>query len=110
MANPAPATRNWKAWEDRQPSPGSGPTLHVVGEVQTSNTNQTPHLDEATPQGINPAILILDLSITTSGVGNTVMGWKPVKFEKKVSPGQHTSVDVRWEGQSIAGCEVEIVQ
>jgi hypothetical protein len=100
--------RNCKAWEDRQ-GPG-GPTLHVTCEVETSNSNQTPQLKEAVPQGINPAILILDLSITSTGIGNPVMGWKQAKFEKKVSAGQYTSVDIHSNGQSVCTCKVEIVQ
>lgn len=106
----APQTKDWKAWEDRQPGPGKEVKLIVTGQVQTSNSNQALQLKEAVPQGINPAILILDLSITSSGVGNTVMGWKEARFEKKVSPGQHTSIDIHSEGQSIARSDVKVVQ
>ena len=44
-------TRNWKAWQNLQPGTNGAPTLHVKGEVETSNGNQTPHLKEAVPQG-----------------------------------------------------------
>ncbi len=106
MAN-APRTRNWKALEDRQPP---GPlTLYVTGEVETSNSNQIAQLREAVPQGINPTILILNLTITESGAGNAVMGWKPVRFEKKLTRDHYLSVDIHWEGKSIATCKVEVV-
>jgi hypothetical protein len=102
-----PHTRDWKAWEDKQPP---GPiTLYVAGEVETSNSNQTPHLREAVPQGKNPTILILNLTITESGVGKAVMEWKPVRFERKLSREHYLSIDIHWEGKSIAACKVEVV-
>jgi hypothetical protein len=79
------------------------------GEVETSNSNQTPHLCEAVPQGINPIILILDLVLATSGNGNAVMGWKSVRLEKKLSRDHLASVNIRWERESIATCKVEVV-
>lgn len=103
----APNIDKFSAWEDHMPGP-SGPTLHVAGKVEITNGNQTPVLTEAVPQGINPEVLILDLSIRTSGDGITLMDWKDVKFEKKVQKGQHTSVDIRWEGKSIKTLEVKI--
>ncbi len=105
----APHTRNWKAWEDRLPGPGMGVAIFDTGEVETSNSNQIPHLREAVPQGINPTILILDLTLTTSGTGNAVMDWKSVRFEKKLSREHYLSVDTHWEGKSIATCKVEVV-
>jgi hypothetical protein len=102
-------TKDWKAWENDQPGTG-GPTLHVTGLVETSNSNQTPVLTEASPQGINPAILILNLSITTSGVGNDVMGWKPAPFRKSVKRGQYSTVDIHHDGKSIAQVDVKSVQ
>jgi hypothetical protein len=111
MARPAPQTRYWKAREDRQPGPGrKGVALIVTGEVEVGNTNETPHLAEHQPQGFNPKILLLDLSITASGVGNPVLTWKPVRFEKQVERDQHSEVDILWEGNIIARVEVEIVQ
>lgn len=105
----APRTRSWKAWEDRLPGPGMGVAVYVKGEVETSNSNQTPHLREAVPQGINPTILILNLTIPESEAGNAVMGWKPVWFEKKLTRDHYISVDTHWEGKLIATCKVEVV-
>ena len=105
----APGTRNWKSLEDRLPGPGMGVALYVTGDVETSNSNQTPHLREAVPRGINPTILIFDLTLTTSGTGIAVMDWKSVRFEKKLSRDHYASVDIHWERVSIASCKVEVV-
>ena len=105
----APRTRNWKAWEDRLPGPGMGVGIYVTGEVETSNSNQTPHLREAAPQGINPTNLILDLTLAASGAGNAAMDWKSVRFEKKLPRDYYASVEIHWEYKSIATCKVEVV-
>ena len=109
MAYAAPKTRNWKAWQDLQPGPGK-PKLIVTGEVEVSNTNQTPHLKEHVPPGINPEILMLDLTITSSGVGNDVMTWKEVRFEKNIKKDQYSNIDILWEGDVIAQVAVKTVQ
>jgi hypothetical protein len=108
MPGSAPATSNWKAVEDRQPP---GVTLRVTGTVTTSNSNQVPHLTKANPQGINPAILLLDLSITTSGnPGGAVMGKQDVEYREEIKAGQYTSVDVRYDGKGIARIDqIEVV-
>ncbi|MFZ1884395.1 MAG: hypothetical protein WAU53_12555 [Rhodoplanes sp.] len=108
MPNPAPKTQKWKAWQNLQP-PGP-PRLIVTGQVEISNTNQTPQLREHVPQGINPKILLLDLTITSSGVGNDVITWREVRFEKQIIKDQHSSIDVLWDGQNIGRANVETVQ
>ncbi|MGH6791663.1 MAG: hypothetical protein ACRECF_02855 [Methyloceanibacter sp.] len=108
MAHPAPETKEWKARQNLMPGP-SQPKLIVIGKVQTSNTNQTPHLGETVPQGINPAILLLDLTITASGVGNTVMGWRDVRFEKPIRKDQYSSIEILWNGKKVGSAEVEDV-
>jgi hypothetical protein len=110
VAGPAPKTRKWEALEDRQPGPGRGPKLIVTGEVEVGNTNETPHLKKHLPPGINPKIELLDLAITSSGQGNAVMTWKPVRYEEIVEKGQYSSVDILWEGKKIADAEVKVVQ
>jgi hypothetical protein len=105
MARPAPKTKNWKAEVLINPG-GGGYRLVVRGEVEVANTNETPHLAEQHPQGINPKILLLDLTITSHGEGKPVMTWKEVRFEKKVTSDQYTSVDILWEGKSIADIKV----
>jgi len=107
MSKSLPNTKNWKAWQDLQP-PGP-PTLHVTGEVETTNSNQTPHLAEASPQGTNPKILLLNLSITTAGTGLTVIDFKQVTFTKKISKDQYTSVDIFLDGEQVGSAKVETV-
>jgi hypothetical protein len=109
MAYSAPTTKNWKAWQDLQPGPGK-PKLIVTGQVELGNTNETPHLKETVPQGINPKILLLDLTITSSGIGNPVVHWKEVRFEKKIEKDQYSSVDIMFNGNSVAQAKVETVQ
>ena len=99
MAGSAPQTSNWKAVEDRQPS---GVSLRVTGTVTTTMSNQEPHLTKARPQGINPSILLLDLSIATTGdVGSTVMGERNVEYREDISAGQYTSIEIRYEGNRL---------
>lgn len=110
MAKAALNTRNWKAWQDLQPPVGSTVKLTVTGEVEITNTNQTPHLAEHVPQGFNESILLLSFTISTSGAGNTVVEWRKVApFKKDIREGQYTSVDILWEGESIGSANVESV-
>jgi hypothetical protein len=99
MSGPAPETTNWTAVEDRQPP---GVRLKVTGTVTTTRGNQEPQLTKAIPQGINPAILLLDLSIETSGdIGPDVMGKRDVEFNEEIKAGQYTSIDIRFGGTTI---------
>jgi hypothetical protein len=66
-------------------------------------------LAEHVPQGINPKILLLDLTISASGAGGAVMGWRDVRFEKPIEKDQYSSVDVLWEGERIVGAKVKDV-
>jgi hypothetical protein len=103
-----PKTKDWKAWQNLQPI--GPPKLIVIGKVETSNANQTPQLSERVPQGVNPKILLLDLTMQVSGKGGTVMGWQDVRFEKEIKKDQYSGVDVLWENNSVAQIEVETVQ
>jgi len=58
----AAPTANWHAWHDWMP--GKPPTLHVVGVVRCPTAGYTVTLKPAAPQGINPAIYILELVVT----------------------------------------------
>ena len=105
MPRPAPKTKNWKAEVLINPG-GGGYRLVVRGDVEVGNANETPHLAEHHPQGINPKILMLALTITSHGAGTPAMTWKEVRFEKQVKSDQYTSVDILWEGKSIAQSKV----
>ena len=83
---PAPKTRKWRAWLNLQP--GSENQLHVTGDVEVSATNKEPVLRRAQPQGINPKILILDLSIRELGIGEQVITWREAQYmEMRCRPG-----------------------
>ena len=83
----------------------------MTGTVTTTRSNQEPQLTKAVPQGANAAILLLDLTITTSGdVGNEVMGTREVRYREEIKAGQYTSVEIRYSGQQIAKIDtIEII-
>ena len=82
-------TINWHAWIDTQP--GADPKLYVTGEVRTSALNKFPVLKPAVPQGINPTILLLDLSIVEEGVGGQVVTFRPARYEQRAQSGRTAS-------------------
>ncbi len=91
------ASRNWKATESTDLI-GSKYTLAVTGEVQVLKSNEEPHLAKARPQGISPATLLLDLSVTGAGdIGGEIVVWKPVEYVHEISSGEYTHVTVRGE-------------
>jgi len=50
--------KDWEAWHDRQPPQPA--TLHVSGKCSFADSGYTVELKPHVPQGINPAIYILD--------------------------------------------------
>lgn len=95
---PAPNTRNWKAWLNLQP-PGPA-TLIVVGEVEA---DARPVLTKAVPQGLNPTILILDLTIEKTGDAGNAPTWREARYEESpVAQSQYSQVDIRWDSDIIA--------
>lgn len=109
------ATSGWKAWGNVQP--GSSQSLHVIGQVTTPTGGWQVALQERTPQGFNPAILILDLAVTPpaadANVSQGIEVHKP-RHEKKGAARKHTTVEIRCrEGDKdkvLATLEVELVQ
>ena len=62
--NPSPKpvdTADWYAWINRMP-PGPA-SFHLIGTVLVPNPGVSARLVKATPQGINPAELIMDLEL-----------------------------------------------
>ena len=85
--------------------------MRVGGKVKISNTNQKPRLVEATPQGINRTILLLDLIVATEGAGiEPPEPWADATFETHVTPHQYKLVEIRWEGQLLSSCVVQEIQ
>lgn len=107
-----PVDRNWKAWEDRQSTNPSGPTVYVTGEVLTSNGGIVPALKPASRQGFNPKVLILELTLENIGNGTTDVNYRPVHFKKDAVQGQYTQVTIRWQDKPLKPktLDVDIVQ
>ena len=100
--------RNWSAIIDAMPP--NPPRLIVRGEVETTNSAIVPKLAEANPQGINPDILLLDLTlVNTGGMGTTDVSYRPVEFRRPTSPGTFSSVTILHEDDMIASVKVENV-
>jgi hypothetical protein len=76
--------------------------LVVTSDVQVNATNKTPKLSVHTPQGINPSILLLDLSIVSSGgFGGQIVFYKHVLFRRRTSGNQYSEVDILFDGRII---------
>ena len=82
----------------------------MIGQVQTSSTNQTPKFSEHVPQGINPKIPMLDLTLTASGKGDMLMSWREVRYFESIERDQYSNVDILWDGEHIASLEVQDVE
>ena len=66
-------TRNWSA-NELPDFAGGRYHIEVNGEVETSATNYLPKLAAHVPQGFNPRILLLDLTIVkVAEVGGQVV-------------------------------------
>ncbi len=93
-----PYDGKWEAWLDTQPV---GPkTLYVIGVLQMPTPGYTLTLTEHDPQGINPAILLLDLTITPPSEGvPDVITEETVKFNKEADV-VYTQVSILPDGPS----------
>lgn len=103
-------TRDWYAWINLMPPPPDD--FHVIGEALVGNPGIRAHLCVRHPQGINPKILLLDLYLTQEpGMWPQVLTWTQARYDKVLSPGsqRYESVDVFYEGESIAQIKVEEV-
>jgi hypothetical protein len=92
-----PNTQDFSAWINLQP-PGP-PQLIVKGEVETDAGHFLPVLAERVPQGFNPTILMLDLTIKDTGQGGTDdVSFRPCRFDKPAERGQYISAEIYFEG------------
>jgi hypothetical protein len=104
-----PLQATWTAWIDRMPPPPD--TLHVRGLVTVPNPGVDVFLYRKEPQGINPAILILDLVLVQRpGIWPQVLVTKPVTYEEVGRGLSFTEVSVTSEGTQVASIPVDIVQ
>ncbi len=96
----------WTAVEMTDPV-GRESHIEVSGTVVAVLTDRV-FLQEAKPQGINPADLILDLVVRRrKPVGGSAMGPREVHFAHEISPRQYATVTVRRDGAAVAHVAVE---
>lgn len=100
-----PKTREFSAWINLMP--GSDPKLIVAGQVETSASNMHPKLMETIPQGINPQILLLTLTIEETGdLGTQNIAYRPARFDKPAERGQYSQVEISFDGESCLTLDV----
>ena len=98
----------WHAWINKLPPPPD--TLHVRGSVTVSNPGVDVSLYKRVPQGINPAILLLNLMLVQRpGIWPQVIVEKPVSYEEVGRDLSYTSVEIGSDGQPGFSLPVEIV-
>jgi len=89
-----------EAWVDKQPiQPTPGGTLHVA--VEMNGNGRRASLVRKNPQGINPAILMLEiiLSITTEYVENP----QQLKYKEGLqTSNQYTSIEIYFKAEKLA--------
>lgn len=103
-------SQNWYAWNNLMPPKPDD--FHVIGEVCVANPGVKVELCVKEPQGINSAILLLDLHLVQqSGIWPQMMTWTKAKFDKVYGPReiQYTQVEVFHNGQVLASFEVDAV-
>lgn len=104
--NSNPYDGQWAAWLDTMP--GSPWTLHVKGVLQMPTPGYELKLCEHEPQGINPAILLLDLIVTPPDpdlIVPQVITEEEARFKKDTET-KYESVTILPDGPDI---KVEIV-
>jgi hypothetical protein len=86
-------THSWEAWNNVMP--GADKSFHVIGKAKVNSGGWKASLVKRVPQGINPEILLLDLTITPP-TGNVI---KPIlnldlDYSEKPATGKYTRVQV----------------
>jgi hypothetical protein len=92
---------DWAAWIDKMPiQPTPGGTLHLTGKVDTNSTDLA-FLQKRVPQGINPAVLQLELRVVTGIVPVENPQW--VHYTENLSSRKtYTQVEVFYGSKRIA--------
>jgi hypothetical protein len=103
-------TRNWSAWLNLMPPKPDD--FHVVGEVEVGNPGVQAELHYKVPQGINPAILQLDLHLVQRpGIWPLPMTWVQCRYDRILCPGMPgwKQVEIFHESERVALIDVETV-
>ncbi|HKP10597.1 MAG TPA: hypothetical protein VJZ91_00755 [Blastocatellia bacterium] len=100
---PAPGAgkcTGWEAFEDQMPP--SPPTLRVSGKCRFPTHGYKVRLKKAVPQGINPAILLLE-KIVTPPTGPVIQTPETVdvRYQQRVKKGQYKQVTILPDGKTI---------
>jgi hypothetical protein len=84
--------------------------LQATGEVKTPSAHQVPKLARAVPQGINPKILILNLTVEETGKGGAeVEDFRRADYEEECKAEQFTEVQINCEGSVLQMIKVDRV-
>lgn len=99
---------DWFAWVNRMP-PGPG-SFHVTGTVTMPTPGYDVALKPATPQGINPQELILDLIVTERpGTWPQVLTPMTVRYDQQPYEGNYSGVLVRIDEDDAVHLDVQDV-
>ena len=103
----APNSKEWEAFENSMPV--GDVTLMVTGKVETTNGRIIGVLTDREPQGFNPAILMLDLSLCEIAEDGTAdVAFRPTKtYRKPVERGAIKTVQIMWAGRTVAEVPVK---
>lgn len=103
-----PDTKGWYAWNDLMPPRPD--EVHVIGEVLVANPGVDPELTYRIPQGINPAVLLLDLRLVQkAGIWPQVLTWKPVRYSAVLGSTPYTQAIVFYGTETVVGLDVDTV-
>jgi hypothetical protein len=101
-------TQNWYAWLNTMPPKPDD--FHVTGEVQVANPGVDAILRKREPQGVNPAILLLDQHLVQRpGMWPQVISQAQARYDEVIIGDAYTQVQIFAEGQIIADLTVDIV-
>jgi hypothetical protein len=92
------------------PSPNH---FHAIGEVQVANPGIEALLTLKEPQGVNPAVLLLDLHLVQKpGVWPQIVTWIQARYDKTMTPNtpRYTQAQVFEQGASLATVPVHTVE
>jgi hypothetical protein len=105
---PILAHKDWSAFVNAMPGPGPrNRDLIVTGQVQLGVAGQGVSLKIMEPQGINPAILMLEVDIEEK-IGAQVLTWYDVRLEVPTDQSAYTEVSILWKGEMLATVPIMI--
>lgn len=102
--------KNWYAWNNLMPPKPD--VFHLIGAVLVANPGVEAVLSYREPQGVNPAILILDLHLVQKpGIWPQVMTWADVRYDKVYCPDEplYSQVEVYEAGKLLVRLDVDTV-